>query len=151
MWVRGYGLADSKPVTGRPGQQLNLQAVAAPTPQAAAAVYPANYWYSMIKIPDKSEFPGTGPKGNGIAPAMRTQADWISHMKDGCQLCHQMGNRATREFVEADPGAQSDARRVGPPGARRTARPADERRAGSLRPRARAGDVRRLDRSDYER
>ena len=32
VWVRGYGLADSTPVTGRPGQQLNLQAVAAPTP-----------------------------------------------------------------------------------------------------------------------
>jgi hypothetical protein len=107
VWVRGYGLADSKPVTGRPGQQLNLQAVAAPTPQAAAAIYPANYWYSMIKIPDKSEFPGTGPKGNGIAPAMRSQADWISQMKDGCQLCHQMGNRATREFVKPIPGAQS--------------------------------------------
>ena len=107
VWVRGYGLADSKPVTGRPGQQLNLQAVAAPTPQAAAAIYPANYWYSLIKIPDKSEFPGTGPKGNGIAPAMRTQADWISQMKDGCQLCHQMGNRATREFVKPVPGAQS--------------------------------------------
>ena len=107
VWVRGYGLADSKPVTGRPGQQLNLQAVAAPTPQAAAAVYPANYWYSLIKIPDKSEFPGTGPKGNGIAPGMRSQADWITQMKDGCQLCHQMGNRATREFVKPIPGAQS--------------------------------------------
>jgi hypothetical protein len=96
VWVRGYGLADSKPVTGRPGQQLNLQAVAASTPQAAASIYPANYWYSLIKVPDKSEFPGTGPKGNGIAPAMRTQADWINGMKDGCQLCLQMGNRATR-------------------------------------------------------
>jgi hypothetical protein len=107
VWVRGYGLSDSKPVTARPGQQLNLQAVVAGTPQAAAAVYPANYWYSLIRIPDKSEFPGTGPKGNGIAPAMRSQADWISQMKDGCQLCHQMGNRATREFVRPIPGAVS--------------------------------------------
>jgi hypothetical protein len=107
VWVRGYGLVDSKPVTSRPGQQLNLQAVIAATPQEAAAVYPANYWYSMIKVPDKSEFPGTGPNGNGIAPGMRTQADWISHMKDGCQLCHQMGNRATREFVKPIPNAHS--------------------------------------------
>ena len=52
----------------------------------------------MIKVPEKSEFPGTGPKGNGISPNMRSQADWISQMKDGCQLCHQMGNRATREI-----------------------------------------------------
>ena len=68
---RGYGLTDSKPVPAKPGQRVNLQATIAPTPQAAAAVYPANYWYSLIKVPDKSEFPGTGPKGNGISPNMR--------------------------------------------------------------------------------
>jgi hypothetical protein len=107
VWVRGYGLADSKPASARPGQRLNLQAQPAPTPQAAAAIYPANYWYSLIRVPDKSEFPGTGASGNGIAPAMRSQADWISQMKDGCQLCHQMGNRATREFVKPLPGVHS--------------------------------------------
>ena len=26
VWVRGYGLVDSKPVTGKPGQTLNLKA-----------------------------------------------------------------------------------------------------------------------------
>jgi hypothetical protein len=109
LWVRGYGLTDSKPVTGKPGQRVNLQATIAATPQAAAAVYPANYWYSMIKVPEKSEFPGTGPKGNGISPNMRSQADWISQMKDGCQLCHQMGNRATREFMRPVPGAKTTA------------------------------------------
>ena len=72
LWVRGYGLTDSKPVPGRPGQQVNLQATIAATPRDAAAVYPANYWYSMIKVPDKSEFPGTGEKGNGISPNMRS-------------------------------------------------------------------------------
>ena len=49
VWVRGYGLADSKPVNAPPGKHVNLPAVAAPTPQEAAAVYPANYWYSLIK------------------------------------------------------------------------------------------------------
>jgi hypothetical protein len=107
VWVRGYGLTDSKPVTGRPGQPLNLQATIAPSPRDAAAVYPANYWYSMIKVPEKSEFPGTGPNGNGISPNMRSQADWLTAMKDGCQLCHQMGNRATREFVKPIPNAHS--------------------------------------------
>jgi hypothetical protein len=109
VWVRGYGLADSKPVTGRPGQQLNLSATVAATPKEAAAVYPANYWYSMLKVPEKSEFPGTGEKGNGISPNMRSQADWISQLKDGCQLCHQMGNQATREFVKPIPNAHSTA------------------------------------------
>jgi hypothetical protein len=98
IWVRGYGLVDSKPVTASPGATVNLQAQVAPTPQAAAAIYPANYWYALIKVPDASEFPGTGPQGNGIAPGMKTQADWITQMKDGCQLCHQLGNRPTREL-----------------------------------------------------
>ena len=101
VWVRGYGLVDSPRVDAVPGKIVDLKAVQARTPQAAAAVYPAHYWYSLIRVPDKSEFPGTGPNGNGIAPGMRTQADWISQMKDGCQLCHQMGDRATREVVKA--------------------------------------------------
>jgi hypothetical protein len=101
VWVRGYGLTDSKPVEAVPGKQLNLQAALAATPQAAAKVYPANYWYSLLKVPEAGEFPGTGPEGNGINPRMRTQADWINGLKDGCQLCHQMGNQATREIPKA--------------------------------------------------
>jgi hypothetical protein len=101
LWVRGYGLVDSRPVDAVPGRSINLEAVVAPTPKAAAAIYPANYWYSLIKVPDAGEFPGTGPQGNGIAPGMRTQAHWIHLMKDGCQLCHQMGNKATREMPAA--------------------------------------------------
>jgi hypothetical protein len=98
VWVRGYGLVDSAPVQVRPGRQVILQAVVAPTAQAAAQIYPADYWYSLIKVPDPSEFPGTGPEGNGISPNMRSQAHWITQMKDGCQLCHQLGNKATREI-----------------------------------------------------
>ena len=37
-------------------------------PRAAAQYYPAGYWFSLLNVPDKSEFPGTGPTGNGIAP-----------------------------------------------------------------------------------
>jgi hypothetical protein len=109
VWVRGYGLADSKPVMAQPGRTVNLQAAPAATPQQAASVYPANYWYSLLRIPDKSEFPGTGPKGNGISPSMRTQADWITGLKDGCQLCHQMGNKITREILKPLPGATTTA------------------------------------------
>ena len=29
---------------------------------------------------------------------MRHQAEWVDRLKDGCQLCHQMGNLATREM-----------------------------------------------------
>jgi hypothetical protein len=107
LWVRGYGLVDSKPVKGQPGAHVDLQAVAASTPKEAAAIYPANYWYSLIQVPPKSDFPGTGPQGNGIAPTMKTQADWISQMKDGCQLCHQMGNLPTRTVPKEHAGGRS--------------------------------------------
>src|SRR5258706_7601770 len=70
LWVRGYGLIDSEPVTSPLGRHVALRAAAAPTPQAAAQYYPASHWYSLIKVPDASEFPGTGPSGNGISPQM---------------------------------------------------------------------------------
>ncbi|CAI7997956.1 Acylamidase [Geodia barretti] len=99
VWVRGYGLTDSAPVTARPGATVDLQAVVAATPREAAAVYPANYWYSLVEVPPESAFPGTGENGNGISPGMRTQAAWIDGLKQGCQLCHQLGNQTTREIL----------------------------------------------------
>jgi hypothetical protein len=101
IWVRGYGLVDSPHVQGVPGNQLNLTAVVAPNPRAAAQIYPANYWFSLIQVPPKSDFPGTGQTGNGINPKMRSQDDWISQMKSGCQTCHQLGTKATREIPES--------------------------------------------------
>ena len=102
VWVRGYGLVDSDRTPARPGDQLDLTVRAAATPREAAEIYPANYWYSLLEVPPASDFPGTGPRGNGIGTAMRTQADWIDRMKDGCQLCHQLGNYATREMPMLD-------------------------------------------------
>src|SRR3954471_9463782 len=81
VWVRGYGLVDSKPVTAAPGKRVDLASVAAPSPKAAAEYYPANYWFSLLKVPPENAFPGTGATGNGISPRMRTQADWIGHLK----------------------------------------------------------------------
>ena len=53
-------------------------------------------------MPDKSEFPGTGPEGNGISPTMKTQADWVRTMKSGgCTTCHQLGTKGTREIPRA--------------------------------------------------
>ena len=99
LWVRGYGLVDSSKVRSAPGRTQNLTAVIAPSAQAAAQYYPAGYWASLLQIPDKSEFPGTGPQGNGISPDMKMQAQWLAWLKNGsCYTCHQMGNKATREM-----------------------------------------------------
>ena len=103
VWVRGYGLIDSAKTKAVPGKQLNLTAVAAPGPSAAAAYYPAQYWSALMQLPAAADFPGTGANGNGIAEAMRSQGEWIRNIvnTDGCTGCHQMGNRATREIPEA--------------------------------------------------
>jgi hypothetical protein len=99
VWVRGYGLVDSPRVRSAPGKILDLTAVAAPHPRAAAELYPAGYWFSLLRVPDKSEFPATGPEGNGIAPNMRSQAEWLRNLKSGgCWACHQLGNKAMREI-----------------------------------------------------
>src|SRR5687767_812567 len=71
VWVRGYGLVDSPKVQSAPGRVLNLTAVGAPNARAAAEYYPANYWYSLLRVPDKSEFPGKGAKVNGIVETMK--------------------------------------------------------------------------------
>ena len=51
----------------------------------------------MLRIPDKSLFPGTGEKGNGIPERLRHQEQWLDVVKtNGCNTCHQLGNKATR-------------------------------------------------------
>src|SRR5215831_18152174 len=116
-WVRGYGLVDSPKSKATGGQTLNLTAVVAPNARAAAAYYPAGYWFSMLKVPEKNEFPGTGPNGNGISPNVRSQGDWIRTIKSGtCLACHQLGSRGTRELPPAyrqiEPSAAAWERRV---------------------------------------
>src|SRR5215471_18602990 len=102
VWVRGYGLVDSPKSRATGGKTLNLTAKAAPNARAAAAYYPAGYWLSMLKVPEKSEFPGTGLTGNGISPGVKSQGDWIRTIKSGtCMACHQLGSRGTRELPPA--------------------------------------------------
>ena len=88
VWVRGYGLVDSPKVRTTPGKLLNLTAVTAPSAATAAEYYPAIYWYSMLKIPAKSEFP-LGP--------MNSQPEWLNQIKTtGCMSCHALGTKGTR-------------------------------------------------------
>src|SRR5881396_2526850 len=116
VWVRGYGLVDSKKVKSAPGKTLNLKAVAAPGAKAAAEYYPGMYWYSLLKIPDKSEFPGTGDKGNGISENIKTQEQWVDTVKNACQSCHALGSKGIRTvpklFQESSNSFQAWARRT---------------------------------------
>jgi hypothetical protein len=110
VWVRGYGLVDSSKVQTAPGKILNLRAVIAPTPAAAAEYYPAIYWYAMLKIPPKSDFPGKGTEHDGLPAHLKTQGQWLDVIKtDGCFTCHQLGNKATRTIPGVFQGSGSAA------------------------------------------
>ena len=117
VWARGYGLVDSGKVQARPGKIVNLKPSVAPDAKTAAQIYPANYWYALLKVPEKSEFPGTGPNGNGISPNIKTQGQWLHLIKtDSCESCHQLGSQYTRTmpamFAGFDSPAQAWMRRV---------------------------------------
>ncbi len=104
IWVRGYGLIDSPKVKSEPGKHVDLKATVAPNAAAAAEYYPAQYWYSMLHIPDKSMFPGTGngPGGNGMSEKVKSQGQWLSTIKThACNSCHQLGNKPTRTISPA--------------------------------------------------
>jgi hypothetical protein len=102
VWVRGYGLVDSPKVQAAPGKPLNLTAVVAPSARAAAEYYPAGYWFSLLRVPDKADFTASGADRHGVSPAMRSQADWLQRLKSGgCWACHQLGNKATREIPKS--------------------------------------------------
>ena len=87
VWVRGYGLVDSAKVAATPGKQINLTATIAPDAATAAMIYPAAYWYAMLKLPTESEVANLPGKRN----------EYLMQIKNmSCVGCHQMGNLATR-------------------------------------------------------
>src|SRR5271170_5914988 len=91
VFVRGYGLVDSPKQSAKPTQHLDLKAEVAPDAKAAAQVYPAAWWMSMLKMPDDKDF----------------QRKFTMDVKE-CFDCHQLGNRITRELgTVSSPGATS--------------------------------------------
>jgi hypothetical protein len=81
IFVRGYGLVDSARVPAKVGQHLDLTAVVAPDGRAAAQVYPANYWLSLMEI----------PRGDV------SDKDMLLETK-ACYSCHQVGDVVTRDI-----------------------------------------------------
>ena len=81
VFVRGYGLVDSARTAATPGQTLDLEAVTAPDARAAAEVYPAAWWLSMMELPEGE-----------------LSQQELGSAVTGCLNCHQVGNKATREM-----------------------------------------------------
>jgi hypothetical protein len=109
VWVRGYGLVDSAHITATPGQHVALTAIVAPNAKAAAQYYPANYWLALMRVPPKSAFPMKAVGASTVrvygserpAEDVQTQAEWVSNFKNCAGVCHQMGNKFTREINPA--------------------------------------------------
>jgi len=87
LWVRGYGLVDSTQVQSKPGKTVTLQVRAAPDAATAAKIYPAAYWYAMLKLPTDAEV-------SHLAGGRNEYLMWTKNM--ACVGCHQLGNLATR-------------------------------------------------------
>ena len=107
VWVRGYGLVDSpKQWPPRPGTRLNLTAVAAPNPHAAAQFYPGRLLVLAAPGARQERVPRHRATGNGISPNMKSQADWIRNHQVG-RLHGVSPARHQRHARDSD-----DARRV---------------------------------------
>jgi len=116
VWVRGYGLVDSPKVQTETGKILNLAAIPAPNALAAAQHYPAIYWYSMLKIPDQSQFSGPHRDEN-MPESVKSQQAWLNVIKTtNCIACHGIGTLGTRTIPTAlghfDTPADAWARRI---------------------------------------
>ncbi|MBV8826537.1 MAG: carboxypeptidase regulatory-like domain-containing protein [Hyphomicrobiales bacterium] len=112
VWVRGYGLVDSPRLRAKPGETVNLAAVAAPDERSAAHYYPALYWYTMMKLPPASDFGGSSEIPKNI-----TLDTWRMRMNNvDCIGCHQLGQESTRtvpaQFGHFDSGSDAWMRRT---------------------------------------
>ncbi|NNE36870.1 MAG: hypothetical protein HKN08_01090, partial [Gammaproteobacteria bacterium] len=107
VWVRGYGLVDSAKTAASPGNILSLTASPAPGAAEAAEIYPAAYWYSMMKVPGEGE----------VAHLEGGLNEYLANMKNrACIVCHQLGNATTRvipeAFAEIESSEEAWARRI---------------------------------------
>jgi hypothetical protein len=87
VWVRGYGLLDSQKVSTKPGTARDIEVLPASDAASAARVYPAAYWYAMLRLPAEHDVAFLGGGRNEYLM-------WIKNMS--CVGCHQLGNLATR-------------------------------------------------------
>lgn len=103
VWVRGYGLADSEAVEGRPGDRdLDLTAIVASSAAEAAEIYPADYWLSLVEFPSDETLSPDSADRQGFSPVIDSQKRFIHEFKSDCGFCHQIGNEITRTLGHMD-------------------------------------------------
>ena len=127
VWVRGYGLADSTPVKAAPGgsgsTSLALKAVRAGSsrrrPQRSTR---PTTGIRFSKCPARTSSRGRALMATASRTTFASQAQFVDQLKQGCQLCHQLGNRLTRGSGTCrSSGFKDTASSVGPPASDRAA------------------------------
>ena len=147
--LRARGLAEG--ARPRPGKALNLTAVAAPNAARGRGVLPGGLLVLAAAACPTRASSRARAAGNGIAPRMKSQAEWLRQLKSGgCTACHQLGTRRRAR----SPKPRHVRVLGGGVGAAHPVRPGRRQHAQRARPARRrggAGDVRRLDRPDRGR
>lgn len=92
LWVRGYGLADSAKTAAKPGEEVALEVRTASNAAEAAAIYPANYWLSLMAPPAEEAV----KSGSHPYPSAE---EWLSQMKLNCTICHQPASITVRSVA----------------------------------------------------
>ena len=150
VWVRGYGLVDSDPVTAEPGQTLTLDAAPAGSPQEAARVYPAQLLVLAARAAGRRRVPGHRPyrERHRAGPAQPGRVG--RHHQAGLPALSPDG-QPVHVRHESPRRVRLVGRGLGSPADLRPARPPDERGPQPVRQGPGARDVRRLGRPDRRR
>ena len=115
VWSRGYGLKDSGKTAGHAGQDREHQGGRG-EPTGRRRALSRDVLVLAAQHPGHGPIPGTGDKGNGISPNIKTQEAWVDTVKNSCQSCHALGSHGIRvvpdEFKKEGDGFKQWARRT---------------------------------------
>ena len=151
VWVRGYGLVDSPKVKATPGKTVNLKAVAAPDKKAAARSTTRRSTGSRCcrcRRRATSPAPATRATASRRTSGARASGSATSSTPTAAPAAIRWAARRRATIPTSILGELEDSTSgVGSTHSVRAGRRRHERALHAGRPRARAGDVRGLDRS----
>ena len=100
VWVRGYGLADSDRVEGRPGDTaLDLTAKLASHARRSGEGVSRQLLVVAAAAAGAERIPGHGRERQRHPAGLKVQGQWINNIKSQCNFCHQLGKRSRARSV----------------------------------------------------
>ena len=83
VWVRGLRAGRFAEAAGRVRKAVESHSRGQRRPARGRSVLPGELLVFLLKVPDASDSPGTGPNGNGISESMKTQAQHLELLHTG--------------------------------------------------------------------